>query len=254
MSAGAANLAGARSGSSKTSRISRPSLKGAQGGPLPSDRSPLSAYPVGCCVLLRIGPKVDEGIDPDHLAWHLVAFRIGVGLPHLRRLVSPPTSVDWNAGMGGAAEARLDLVVHESRWPHRSGTAGQDAGSEDPLTQDQEIDGSLLLNFTGRAQVVRAVEDRALVEWISDCGIVASIEDLPADLRGGDRGGDRGRSEFPCPFCPAPPSGRLPCVVRARRSCGISDVNALASGIRPDAARDPRHGAATRPRSEGTSA
>lgn len=107
-----------------------------QGTDLPADGSPLSAYPIGCCVLLALA-----GGGP---AWHLVLFRIGgSGNPHCARLASDPAREGWNARMGDARETRDESTVLASRWPFR---ASLDEGAEiDPiaLQSDRSAAGSM---------------------------------------------------------------------------------------------------------------
>lgn len=106
------------------------SKKGAQGAPLPDDGSPLSAYPVGACVLIEIDGSSD---------WYLIAFNIGkVGNPHLRKLVHPPTSLDWNTGPSAAHEFSCRLVVQQSAWPRRA---------TDDRARDADVDPDPLLNY-----------------------------------------------------------------------------------------------------------
>lgn len=115
------------------------SKKGAQGSPLPPDRSPLEGYPIGCCVLLDIGGEA---------IWHLVSFRIGkVGDPHCGRLASEPSSPRWNDGMAEARQTDCTRIVLASAWPNRPGQAGAGGASEqDPLALSSDAsDGSLML-------------------------------------------------------------------------------------------------------------
>ncbi len=87
------------------------SKKGIQGSELPAPGSPLSAYPVGACVVLEI-----DGEE----AWHLIAYRIGgSGNPHVRRLVHAPETREWNAGPSRTREVKDSLPVLRSAWPRR---------------------------------------------------------------------------------------------------------------------------------------
>jgi len=112
------------------------SKKGIQGSSLPVDGSRLSAYPVGSCVLIEIGGSA---------AWHLITNRIGgIGNPHVRRLVNPPTSSDWNAGPSQTKEISDGLVVQRSAWPRRvTDERSLDANSDpDPILGNfRSVDG-----------------------------------------------------------------------------------------------------------------
>jgi hypothetical protein len=114
------------------------SKKGAQGGELPPDRSPLEDYPIGSCVLLDV-----EG-DP---IWYLVSFRIGkTGDPHCGKLNRDPSSSTWNHGMADARQTDCRRIVLASAWPNRPGQAGAGGGAEqDPLASGDASEGSLML-------------------------------------------------------------------------------------------------------------
>ncbi len=118
--------------------MSKKSKKDAQGGPLPSDRSLLEAYPIGCCVLLDIAGDA---------IWHLVSFRIGkAGDPHCGRLAVEPSSPNWNHEMAEAKQTDCRTLVLRSAWPNRPGQAGAGGGSEqDPLALVNESSGSLMI-------------------------------------------------------------------------------------------------------------
>lgn len=87
------------------------SKKANQGSVLPADGSRLGAYPVGCCVMIEV-----DGAP----AWHMIACCLGGNdNPHMRKMVHPPSSPDWNAGSSHTREFRSDIVVIQSAWPRR---------------------------------------------------------------------------------------------------------------------------------------
>ncbi len=122
------------SGASKKSRRS------AQGGSLPPDKSPLGAYPVGCCVMIEPG---DVG---GGASWHMILYRIGgEGAPHCARMSVPPDQNGWNGGLREAREIRADTVVLGSRWPYRPTSREDGVGERDPLADDDVVEGALML-------------------------------------------------------------------------------------------------------------
>lgn len=128
---------GVKSGASKKSR------KSAQGSPLPEDRSPISAYPVGCCVLVE-SPVDDGGSVEAH--WHMLVYRIARSpSPHCRRMSISPRDLRWNAGLGSARELASSTVVHASCWPERPPPEEMTGQERDPLA-DFEDAGSLMLS------------------------------------------------------------------------------------------------------------
>lgn len=78
---------------------------------------------------------------PSSPAWHLVSFRIGRdGSPHCRMLKNPPSSLEWNVGMGLAAETNGYLSVLGSRWPERAAPLDDALGTEaDPIQVMQSV-------------------------------------------------------------------------------------------------------------------
>lgn len=87
------------------------SKKASQGSPLPVDGSRLGAYPVGCCVMIEVNGVVD---------WHMIACCLGGNdNPHMRRMLYPPSSPDWNVGPSCTREFKSNIVVIQSAWPRR---------------------------------------------------------------------------------------------------------------------------------------
>jgi hypothetical protein len=104
-----------------------------QGSPLPADGSRLGAYPVGSCVLLSVAGAVD---------WYMIAMCLGGNdNPHLRKMVHPPSSPDWNVGPSDTREFSSSLVVVQAAWPRRvadeRGLGGMDT---DPMVTNLRLE------------------------------------------------------------------------------------------------------------------
>lgn len=99
------------------------------GSDLPPDRSPISAYPEKCCVLIDAG---------DEVAWHLISILIGGGgSPFVRRMARPPESRDWNEAMGEVRSVSEHTVVYAATWPNRGSVTSDGAGGEvDPFARE----------------------------------------------------------------------------------------------------------------------
>jgi hypothetical protein len=140
-----------RRSSSGASSNKTPVRRARQGSVLPVDGSRLSEYPEGCCVLISPSaqdvrmvaakPPLSAVESPSSPAWHLVSFRIGRdGSPHCRMLRNPPSSLEWNVGMGLAAETNGYLLVLGSRWPERAAPLDDALGTEaDPIQVMQSV-------------------------------------------------------------------------------------------------------------------
>lgn len=90
---------------------------------IPTLGNALSAFPVGCCVL----------IDGE-TGWDLVSMRLGGrGDPHCRRLLFPPSSTSW---MEGALEPRQVVgtrLVVDACWPVRKVDDSTVGSVKDPV-------------------------------------------------------------------------------------------------------------------------
>ncbi len=118
--------------SSKTNSKEKKNL---QGKDLPPDGSPLSAYPVGACVLL-------QAPDDPTPTWHIVSFRIGgSGNPHVARMSIHPSSESWYLGRSGSVRSVSDsLIVLSSAWPNRDGMRAKIYGDAAGSTGSDDVD------------------------------------------------------------------------------------------------------------------
>ncbi len=121
------------------------SIRAAQGSELPPNGSPISRYPIGCCV------RVDYR---GEVAWHMMMFFIGKdGPPFCGRMTHPPSSPRWNSKISDSRSIPDSTIVLESAWPLRGRTTEESSGAErDPLKSDVVSTQPLLDLFSASAE------------------------------------------------------------------------------------------------------